>query len=225
MVENSHAIKPVIVDYYSDILCVWAWIAQRRIDELNVKLQSSIVINHHYIDVFGDVATKISHQWQTKGGYSGFASHVQHSAATFEDAPVNEKIWTELRPTTSANVHLVLKAIDLACGAESSIKAALQYRKAFYIDALDISDMHALMTLAEQQMLDIQNISKHIKDGSAMALLMKDYQNSKLLNLKGSPSFILDGGRQTLYGNVGYRVLLANIEELQKNPQQEASWC
>ena len=217
--------NPVVIDYYSDILCVWAWIAQRRIDELNEKLQSKIVIQHHYVDVFGDVATKIDNQWKDKGGYSGFADHVKKSAAAFDDAPVNEKLWNELRPTTSANAHLVLKAIEIAYGIESSIHAALQFRKAFYIDALDISNMNVLMVLAEQHKFDIQNISKHIKDGSAMAALMKDYQISKLLSLKGSPSFILDGGRQTLYGNVGYRVLLANIEELQNKPLQEASWC
>lgn len=26
--------KPLVIDYYSDILCVWAWRVQRRIDEL-----------------------------------------------------------------------------------------------------------------------------------------------------------------------------------------------
>jgi hypothetical protein len=30
---------------------------------------------------------------------------------------------------------------------------------------------------------------------------------------------------RSLLGNVGYRVLLANIEELLKNPTNEASWC
>ncbi len=217
--------NPLVIDYYSDILCVWAWIAQRRIEELNKKLQNSIVIHYHYIDVFGDAVTKISNQWQEKGGYSGFADHVKTSAAAFGNAPVNEKIWTELKPTTSANAHLVLKAIEFAFGVESSIHAALQFRKAFFINALDISDVNVLMAIADQHKLGIQNINKHINDGSAMAALMKDYQTSKLLNLKGSPSFILDGGRQTLYGNVGYRVLLANIEELQSKPLQEASWC
>ena len=27
--------KPLMIDYYTDSLCVWAWIAQRRIDEFN----------------------------------------------------------------------------------------------------------------------------------------------------------------------------------------------
>ena len=35
----------------------------------------------------------------------------------------------------------------------------------------------------------------------------------------------LDGGRQTLFGNVGYRVISANIEELLHQPSGEASWC
>jgi hypothetical protein len=35
----------------------------------------------------------------------------------------------------------------------------------------------------------------------------------------------MNGGRQILYGNVGYRILNANVEELLKHPEQEASWC
>jgi predicted DsbA family dithiol-disulfide isomerase len=54
---------------------------------------------------------------------------------------------------------------------------------------------------------------------------MSDYQQAKQNAIKGSPSYVIDGGRQTLYGNVGYRVLSANIEELLKNPANEASWC
>ncbi len=54
---------------------------------------------------------------------------------------------------------------------------------------------------------------------------MRDYQQAKVLSLKGSPSYVLDNGRQTLYGNVGYRVLLANIEALINKPEHDASWC
>jgi predicted DsbA family dithiol-disulfide isomerase len=54
---------------------------------------------------------------------------------------------------------------------------------------------------------------------------MSDYQQAKQKAIKRSPSYVIDGGRQTLYGNVGYRVLSANIEELLKSPANEASWC
>jgi len=64
-----------------------------------------------------------------------------------------------------------------------------------------------------------------IVDGTAMAALMRSYQEAKASGLKGSPTYIIDNGRQTLYGNVGYRVLLANIEEQLNKPTSEASWC
>ena len=44
-------------------------------------------------------------------------------------------------------------------------------------------------------------------------------------NIDGSPTYILNEGRQKLYGNVGYRVIEANIQELLADPGERASWC
>lgn len=217
--------KPLVIDYYTDVLCVWAWIAQRRIDELNNTLKDKIDIQYHYIDILGDVDTKMNTQWQSKGGYEGFAEHVHHCAADFEDAPINSILWTQVRPTTSANAHLVLKAIELAYDKNKSIEFALAIREAFFVHAQDISDLTVLYQLAETKELDPVTISASINNGKAMAALMNDYKRSTQQAIKGSPSYVMDGGRQTLYGNVGYRVLLANIEELLKKPANEASWC
>ena len=52
--------SPLVVDYYSDILCVWAWIAQRRIDELHEQLGDKIELRYHYMDVFGDAINKVA---------------------------------------------------------------------------------------------------------------------------------------------------------------------
>jgi len=217
--------KPLIIDYYTDILCVWAWIAQRRIDELNTQLANKIELQYYYVDIFGDVPTKMNTQWKDKGGYTGFSDHVMQSASIFEDTPTNPKIWTEVRPATSANAHLVLKAIEITYDKKSSIDMALKFRSAFFIDALDIGSLEILCDLAKANGLNQDRIKKSINDGTAIARLMHDYQKSKQQSVKGSPSYVIDGGRQTLYGNVGYRVLLANIEELLKNPTDEASWC
>jgi len=55
--------------------------------------------------------------------------------------------------------------------------------------------------------------------------LSNDLRSAHELGVKGSPTWVLNEGRQVLYGNVGYRILSANIEELLKNPGSEASWC
>lgn len=217
--------KPLIIDYYSDILCVWAWIAQRRIDELNAQLGDKIELRYHYIDVFGDVESKIEAQWEERGGYSGFSEHVQQSAATFEDVLINPKIWTEIRPTTSANAHLIIKAVELSYGIEKSADMALLIRNSFFNDAQNIGEMSVLYQLVFDCGLEIEIINTCISDGTAMAALMRDYQKSRQQTIKGSPSYVIDGGRQILYGNVGYRVILSNIEQHLNHPEEEASWC
>jgi hypothetical protein len=44
--------------------------------------------------------------------------------------------------------------------------------------------------------------------------------------VQGSPTYILNNGRQKLFGNVGYGVIEANIMELIRSPVAgAASWC
>jgi len=98
-------------------------------------------------------------------------------------------------------------------------------RSSFFSDAQDIGSLEVILQLIGGCGLDRDLVSSSIGDGTAMAALMRDYQAAKENNIKGSPSYVLDGGRQILYGNVGYRVIRTNIEELLKHPQDEASWC
>ncbi|MBQ0720574.1 MAG: DsbA family protein [Gammaproteobacteria bacterium] len=217
--------SPLVIDYYSDVLCVWAWIAQRRIDELKQSFGDDLEFRYRYVDIFGDTQAKMAGLWQQKGGYEGFAQHVQNSANDYEHAAINARIWTQVRPTTSANAHLILKAVELVYDRQTSIDCALMLREAFFVDAVDIGKLDVLYELLASKGLNPELLQSCINNGSAIAALMNDYQICKLQTIKGSPSYVIDGGRQVLYGNVGYRVLHANIEELAKNPQQEASWC
>ena len=137
-------ISPLVIDYYSDVLCVWAWVAQRRIDELNEYLGNKIDIKYHYLDVFGDAVNKIPTQWLGRGEYKGFSEHVIESASAYDDAHINKDIWSKTRPTSSANPHLVLKAIELSYSSQHSIELALKFRQAFFVDAIDISNIDVL---------------------------------------------------------------------------------
>jgi predicted DsbA family dithiol-disulfide isomerase len=217
--------QALVVDYYSDVLCVWAWIAQRRIDELNKKFGNKIQFSYYYVDIFGDVATKMETQWTAKGGYDGFEAHVKHSCDDHDSVVINSKVWNTIKPTTSANAHLVLKAIELNFGKSAGIDMALAIRKGFFESAIDISNLECLYQLIESSGLEAEQVKASVNGGQAIAALMSDYQQATKNAIKGSPSYVIDGGRQTLYGNVGYRVLSANIEELLKNPTNEASWC
>lgn len=217
--------EPLIVDYYSDILCVWAWIAQRRIDELTSDFSHKVEFRYRYIDIFGNAKNRIQNKWANNGLFEGFNKHIINSASPYETAEINSDIWLKTKPTSSANAHLILKAIEHANGKHIAINFALELRKAFFIDAVDISNLKSLHKLAIKHGISIAPINQLIDNGTAISALMNDYQEANEMALKGSPSFVLNEGRQILFGNVGYRLLHANIEELLKDPEFEASWC
>ena len=64
-----------------------------------------------------------------------------------------------------------------------------------------------------------------LEDGTALAALAADHESAAALGVSGSPTFVLNEGRQKLYGNVGYRILEANVEELLRDDRDSASWC
>lgn len=217
--------KTIDIDYYTDVLCVWAWIAQRRIDQLCDDYGDKISLNHHYLPLFSDTVTRMETQWGHRGSYDGFADHLKEAIEPYDFAPVNDKVWRQVRPTTSAAAHLILKSTQLAYDAETSAKLALELRKAFFVEAADIGIKSVNMELAQGMGIDAQALQAHYDDGTALAALMADHAKAQAQNIKGSPSWVMNEGRQIIYGNVGYRVLHANVEELLRSPENEASWC
>jgi len=217
--------KPLQIDYYSDILCVWAWIAQCRLEELKKQWGDQIRIRHFYVDVFGDVEQKIKESWAEKGGYSGFAKHVQQAVSAFDEITVNPELWQQVRPRTSANAHLFVKAIEITHGVALAEDIDFKIRQSFFLEAGDIGSLDFLFGQFEHTNLHLEEITHQIHNGRALTALMRDYRQAQSESIKGSPTYVLDSGRQVLFGNVGYRVIHANIEELIRKPSGEASWC
>lgn len=186
---------------------------------------TQVELRRHYINLFGDTASRMAKQWSERGGYEGFGRHVQDSAAPYDNAPVNSEIWKAVRPKTSLNAHLVLKATEIAYTPERSADLMLLIQKSFFVDNFDVGLMDNVLLLAEQSGLDKVALRTLIDEGEAGASLMADYQKAAELNIKGSPSWVMNNGRQELFGNVGYRILRANIKEVLSKPGHEASWC
>jgi predicted DsbA family dithiol-disulfide isomerase len=79
--------------------------------------------------------------------------------------------------------------------------------------------------IAEELGLPIDLIQAQIDSGEASAQLSKDLDLVAEHTVNVSPTLIFKEGRQRLNGNVGDRVIEANIRELLNNPPEEQSWC
>ena len=220
----------VEITYFSDVLCVWAYIAQARMNAISEKFGDRVRITHRFCSVFGDTAAKISSTWKEKNGYQGFNAHLRQTAEKFPHAELHPEIWLKTRPASSAGAHLFLKAVQLWTheSAKTCVfnQAIWALRCAFFRDCLDIARWDIQCEIADHLGADIGAIEQSIHDGIAFARLAADYQEADKMQSEGSPSLVLNQGRQKLYGNVGFRVIEANIQELLREPNMtDASWC
>ena len=227
----------VKVSYFSDALCIWAYIAQARIDAVKEKFGEAVRLEHRFCSVFGNTALKITSTWRDKGEYAGFNAHLRSVALQFPHIEVDPEIWLKTRPPTSTSAHLFMVAVQQwqhereseGQGQSSTSifdKLVWAFRSAFFRDCRDIARWDVQCDLAEALGVDINAIEKRIHDGTAFARLANDYQDSDKMRIEGSPSFVLNEGRQKLYGDVGFRIIEANIQELLRVPAgDQASWC
>ena len=227
---------PITVTYFSDVLCIWAYVAQARVDAVKRTFPGEARLDYRFVSVFGDTRLKLGEGWRDRGGFVGYARHVESIAQRFDHVTLNPRVWLEVQPASSLSPHLFLSAVlewertQIPAAAEhepqifESVTWAL--RRGFFADGLDISLRHVQRELAKPFGVDHEAIERTIDDGSAFARLSTDYQTADRMKIDGSPTFVLNDGRQKLFGNVGFRVIEANIREVLRDPNQDqASWC
>jgi predicted DsbA family dithiol-disulfide isomerase len=226
----------VEITYFSDVLCVWAYVSQARINAVKEKFGDAVRIEDRFCSVFGDTARKITSTWKDRGGYEGFNSHLRQVAERFPHIEIHPEIWLKTRPSTSTSAHLFMTAVQQwehqsrptegRSAPRIFDQVMWSFRCAFFRDCRDISGWDTQCEIAETLGVDINAIEQCIHGGAAFARLAGDYQDADKMRIEGSPSFVLNEGRQKLYGNVGFRVMEANIQELLQAPRtDEASWC
>ncbi len=211
--------------YYSDLLCVWAYISQARVDEVIEQFSGQVSIDYRFCSVFGDTAHKIGVGWAERGGYAGFGNHVREAVTAFDHVPLHPEIWQRDRPASSTPAHLVAKAVQRV--DKRQCEAVLtEIRRAFFEQCRDVSQWSVLESALQVVGVPVDAVREAIDSGLAHADLEADRRDQQTLMVQGSPTFILNDGRQKLYGNVGYGVIEANIKELLRSPVAgAASWC
>ena len=225
---------PVTVTYYSDVLCVWAYVANIRLDELRRQFGSRIAIRQRLCSVFADVETKVRMGWRDRGGVPGFRTHVAQVIEGFDHVSLHADVWERSVPTSSLTAHACIKAVELLNTSTPAPEPttpspaeqfAWQLRLAFFRDGRDVSRVDVQLAVASELGLPVDAISAHLEDGTAWAALHRDYELAGAESVRGSPTFVLNERRQMLYGNVGYKIIEANVVELLRNPGEQASWC
>lgn len=230
---------PIRIVYFSDVLCVWAYAAQIKLAKLDQAFGDRVAVETRFCAVFTDAHAKIAEAWKDRGGFEGFNAHLREIGAQFPHVTIHDQLWLDVKPRTSTSAHLFLKAVELVQEQDARTedasasytgslidRAAWAVRHAFFAEARDISDWRVHRAIAADLGVDYARIETHIRSSEAVARLDADLKIGEAQQIKGSPTFVMNDGRQKLNGNVGYRLLEANVEELLRHrPADEASWC
>jgi len=220
----------VKLSYFTDALCVWAYISQVRIDELKANFKGAVEVEYRYFHVFGDVANKMDAAWKERGGLTAYRRHVSEVVEQFGHVTLHEQTWKVDVPTSSMPAHLFLCAtryteLRKRCESGSSYRATKALREAFFRDGSDISRREVLFDIADAIELPVVEIDNALATGAAHAALAEDLELARVQSVVASPTLLFNEGRQRLTGNVGYRIMEANIRELLQSTPGQLSWC
>jgi predicted DsbA family dithiol-disulfide isomerase len=223
-------VSKIRVVHFSDVLCVWAHIAEPRVRELLEEFGSRIEIEYRFVSVFGSGESGLRDRWRDRGGLDAYAAHVREAAAPHDHVVVHPHVWARVAPASSWPAHLLLCAVRIlereGHAEPGSLPAlASSLRRAFFHDAQDVSREDVLHGQIAAHRLDGARVFDHLSTGRAHAELAADLHLSRDQDVRVSPSILLNEGRQRMNGNVGYRVLAANVREMLEKPVGGASWC
>lgn len=227
----------ITVDYFSDVLCVWAYGGQVRLDEVRRQFQDHILVRERFMPLFADTASKIGAGWKDRGGFEGFGAHAHDVCEQWPHTKLHTGVWRDCRPVSCTNAHLFLKAAALSLGVEEGgsepapqevfHSLVARVRCAFFEHGSDIACLDVLQGLLGGEDPSNEEIRHHLETGTAAAALHRDAEFASTHGVRGSPTYVFNEGRQILYGNVGFKIVEANLNELLSGDltDGEPSWC
>ena len=240
MENNISAMENINIRYFSDVMCIWAYVAQARLDELQGQYKNQVSVSYHFISIYGNTEKRVVKHWAERGGISAYICYVRGVADDFGHVRISDRFWREGKgPNSSAAVHLFLKSVanlidknkidnspqDYLNGKTIYEELIWRCRKRYFTDGVNIGLLKNQLQIAAELKLPLEGIREGIEDGSAFAAMCEDNELKEKYRIEGSPTYVLNEGRQKLYGNVGYNIIAANIEELVNRPEGGASWC
>ena len=106
----------VEIDYFSDVLCIWAYVAQIKLDQVRSLFGSSTHLHCHYLSLFGDVEARIARGWRDRGGFWPNARRA-YSARNGASGDTCTKITTRSRARGATSRRATVITTGAVCSA------------------------------------------------------------------------------------------------------------
>lgn len=216
--------------YWSDPLCIWAYLAHDKLQRLQTRFGDALAITHRVVPVFGSVPHRFREGSWSAGGPEHRARRTAEIAQQHGHPEVDGQIWIADPPASSWAPAALIKAAELLAEAGAIPRRApgdlaQALRVALFRDNLNVARRSVQHQVATSQSLPWAELEAALDDGRALAALWEDHAAREASRVQGSPTWSFDGGRAMLYGNVSERVLQATVAELLAGAEPGGSDC
>lgn len=207
------------VAYWSDPLCIWAFVAQPRLEAVLARHGEHIALDHHIVPVFGSVPQRFRDGSWAARGPEGRAAATVRVARMHGREDVSGRVWVDDAPASSWSSGAAVKGVGLLEAEERARPGAmaeylLAMRTTFFVQDRNIARKAVQLDVAESLGLDAAALADMLDDGRAMAALFEDHELRGAQHIVGSPTWVFDGGRAKLYGNFAEDILHATVRTL-----------
>jgi predicted DsbA family dithiol-disulfide isomerase len=222
---------PTTIHCFTDVMCGFSYVAAARLAQIKADFGDRVRISRHFMSVYGNVRRKLDSRATSD---SAFGAMVRDVLSRYDHVEVHPELFCRNLPTSSVPAHLYLRAVKLleddgvlevGDGPSPFERLTWELQLAFFRDLRDISRREVLDEVAGRLGIPGARVARVIDDGRAFAELSSDGELQRTHGVLVTPSLVLDDGRQILNGNVGYRVIEANIRELVSTRVAGMSWC
>jgi predicted DsbA family dithiol-disulfide isomerase len=228
--ERRASTDRVAIGYWSDPMCIWAFVAQEKLERLMRERGRCIELDYRIVPVFGSVPWRfVSGPW-AKDGIEGRVAETRRIAERFGRKDVSGECWRRAAPSSSwapaAAIEAVFAAEDegvVRPGCGPKYQWALRER--FFVYEANVALRSVQLAVAEEMDIPRAPVEARLDDGSALARVWEDYTEKERLRIQGSPTYVFDGGRAMLYGNFEYGMLRSTVDELIRGVRPEGSPC
>jgi predicted DsbA family dithiol-disulfide isomerase len=216
--------------YWSDPLCIWAFVAQSKLDRILEAHGDRLEVAYRIVPVFGSVPQRFAQGPWAKEGVQGRVAATARIAREHGHPEVSGEIWLSDPPSSSWAAGAALKAVFTLEAKErlpqgTAAEYQWQMRRRFFVDNRNVARRHEQLALAEALSVPRAELEALLDDGSALSALWEDYADKETLRIQGSPTYVFEGGRAQLYGNFAFGILSATVDELLRGMGVGSSAC
>ena len=194
--------------YYHDPMCSWCWGYRPVADQLFASLPAGVRL----VNVLGGLAPDSDEPMPEEllQAIPGYWKNIEELLGT----EFNYDFWTECEPRRST--YPACRAVIAAALQEREGAMTDAIQRAYYLRAMNPSNLSTLETLATELELDTDQFATDIRSPRVEAELQRQVQFSRQSPIRGFPSLVLEQDGELIPVQQDYRSARVSLDHLQE---------